>query len=166
MPGKHNIIADSLPRDFHLPPHQLAFILKSLFPSQVNKDFQILPKLPREIISWISSLRATSTKREVSPQTPDRSKMGTFFDGSTSWPNVVSRVNTLTDSLKKRKTNCSVALQRVLDEMSLTKQVNYNSEGNSLFRNQRRMFNLSDESTARPISRQGRQQMHTLIQTI
>ena len=118
-PGKHNIIADSLSRDFHLPPNKLTFILQSLFPSQVNKDFRILPKLPREIISWISSLRVTSTKREASPQTPDRSKMGTFFAGQNSWPNVVSKVNSLKDSFKKPGTNCSVVLQRVLDEMSL-----------------------------------------------
>jgi len=127
-PGQHNIITDSLSRDFHLPPNKLTFNLQSLFPSQVNKDFRILPSLPREITSWISSLHATSIKRKASPQIPDRNKMGTFFAGRNSWPNVVSKVNSLKDSLKKPGTNCSVVLQKVLDEMNLAQRVNHSSE--------------------------------------
>jgi len=96
-PGKNNIIADSLSRDFHLEDKQLTFILKSLYPSQVNQNFKIYP-LPIEITSWISSLKAIVTKLSGPPSRPERSKTGTFFAGVSSWSAVVSRINSLKDT--------------------------------------------------------------------
>jgi len=120
-PGKYNIIADALSRDFHLPPNHLTFILKSLFPLQMPENFRISP-LPREITCWLSSLKASSTKPRESQTRPERSKTGAFFVGTNSWQAVVSKVNTLKASLKDKELKYSGHLQKVLDEMRMDGQ--------------------------------------------
>ena len=120
-PGKNNIIADSLSRDFHIEDKQLTFILKSIYPSQVNQNFRIYP-LPKEIISWVSSLRAISTKLSGPPSRPERSKTGIFFAGADSWSAVVSRINSLKNTAGTHASSCYPHLQPVLDEMSLATQ--------------------------------------------
>jgi len=120
-PGKYNIIADSLSRDFHLPPNHLTFILKSLFPLQTPENFRISP-LPKEITCWLSSLKASSTKPRESQARPERSKTGAFFAGTNSWQAVVSKVNTLKASLKSKEQKYSGHLQKVLDEMKMDGQ--------------------------------------------
>ena len=121
-PGQSNIIADSLSRDFHLPNKQLTFILKSLYPSQVTQNFQILETLPREIISWISSLRATSTKLSAPPSKPERSKTGTLFGGANSLSALVSKINTLKNMGEKTKSKFCQPLQKVYEEMKMAEQ--------------------------------------------
>jgi len=120
-PGKNNIIADSLSRDFHINNKQLTFILKSLFPSQVNQNFQIYP-LPNEITSWIYSLRAISTKLEAPPSRPERSKTGIFFAGANSWSAVVSRINSLKTWTGTHESNSYPHSQQVRAEMNLAAQ--------------------------------------------
>ena len=121
-PGRMNVVADSLSRDFHLPDTYLTLILKSLYPQQTTKDFQIIKTLPPEIISWIYSLKHTSTNPKVSHFAPERSKTGVFFAGSNSLKDVVSRINSLQNSIKHPKSTCCVHLRKVLDEMNLVKQ--------------------------------------------
>jgi hypothetical protein len=53
--GDENQVADSLSRDFHFSDHQLTQLITSSLPEQVPFGFQIHP-LPREIISWLTSL--------------------------------------------------------------------------------------------------------------
>ena len=53
--GIWNAVANSLLRDFHLSNSQLTISLSNQYASQVPSRFQIKP-LPREIISWITSL--------------------------------------------------------------------------------------------------------------
>ena len=120
-PGKTNIVADSLSRDFHLPVNHLTFILKTLYPSQAPTNLTILETLPNEITSWISSLKDSSINHSAPPGNPDPSKTGTFFDGASSWKDVVSKTNLLMNLHKNKKSNCCQASQSVLEEMNLAK---------------------------------------------
>ena len=54
FPGKDNILADSLSRDFHLSDSELTQLLLSFPPLQTRLHFNIVP-LPPRIISWISA---------------------------------------------------------------------------------------------------------------
>ena len=127
-PGCHNIIADSLSRDFHIPDKQLTLILTSIFPTQTTKNFHILPQLPVEITSWISSLKASMTKPLASPRKQDPSKMGAFFAGVLSWKDVVSKINFLTTIQQNKNYKCCRLSQQVLGEMNLAKQIKPDSE--------------------------------------
>ena len=121
-PGRSNIIADSLSRDFNLPANHLTFILKSIYPTQVTRNFQILETLPREITSWISSLKATSTRLSAPPTRPERSKTGTLFDGASSLSALVSKINSLKNMEEKTKSKYCQPLQKVYDEMKMAQQ--------------------------------------------
>ena len=52
FPGKHNIIADSLSRDFHLSNKTLTSVVRSILPPQTRQLFTIAP-LPQKIVSWL-----------------------------------------------------------------------------------------------------------------
>ena len=52
FPGKHNIIADSLSRDFHMSNTILTSVVRSILPPQTRQLFTIAP-LPRNIVSWL-----------------------------------------------------------------------------------------------------------------
>ena len=122
-PGRYNVVADSLSRDFHLPDNQLTLILKSLFPQQAKKNFYITSTLPQEITSWIFSLRHISTKPTGSQSDPERSKTGIFFAGSSSCKDVALKINSLQNSIRNPKQNCCVRSQKVLEEMNLARQI-------------------------------------------
>lgn len=55
LPGRLNIIADSLSRDFHLSDEQLISMLTSLHPSLSPSQIKLVPP-PPEITSWIASM--------------------------------------------------------------------------------------------------------------
>ena len=95
--GKHNIIADSLSRDHHIPDKKLTFALKTAFTSQVPEEF-VLTTPPKEIISWLYSLRATLPLKQALPQEPKPSKLGALIAGGDSWRELVSMMNSLRDS--------------------------------------------------------------------
>ena len=65
--GKQNVAADSLSRDQYIPDKNLTFTLQNVFSSQVPKGFT-LETPPKEIISWLYSLRATLSHKQVMPQ--------------------------------------------------------------------------------------------------
>ena len=120
--GSHNIVADSLSRDHHIETTHLTFILKSLFPSQANRNFKISQTLPVEITSWLSSLKDISTASGASTPKHCKSKIGILFDGKNSWKEVVYTTNSLNHSLKKRRSlSCPHSLQ-VLEEMKMAQQ--------------------------------------------
>ena len=121
-PGRMNVVADSLSRDFHLPINHLTLILKSLYPQQTKKNFFIRQALPQEIISWIFSLKHSSTKPTASQFAPERSKTGVFFAGSASLKDVVSKINSLQNLTKNPKSTSCAHSQKVLEEMNLAKQ--------------------------------------------
>ena len=126
-PGKSNIVADSLSRDFHLPINHVTFILKTLYPSQAPSNLTILETLPREITLWISSLKDSSINHSAPPGKPEPSKTGIFYAGSNSWKDVVSKTNLLMSLHKNKKLNYSQDSQSVLDEMNLAKQIRVDS---------------------------------------
>ena len=121
-PGRTNIVADSLSRDFHLPNNQLTLILKSLYPQQANRNFQILETLPPEITSWIYSLQHISTKPRDSQTAPERSKTGTLFAGLNSCKDVALKINSLRNLTKNQEYSSCVLSQKVLEEMKLAEQ--------------------------------------------
>ena len=55
LPGKMNVVTDSLSRDFHLSNEQLISMLTSLHPSLSPTQIKIID-LPDDLTSWISSL--------------------------------------------------------------------------------------------------------------
>ena len=55
LPGKMNVVTDSLSRDFHLSNEQLISMLTSLHPSLFPTQIKIID-LPDDLTSWISSL--------------------------------------------------------------------------------------------------------------
>ena len=116
--GKHNIIADSLSRDHHIPDKKLTFALKTAFTSQVLEEF-VLMTPPKEIISWLYSLRATLPLKQALPQEPKPSKLGALIAGGDSWRELVSMMNSLRDSQAKKKSVYSEHLQKVYEEMSM-----------------------------------------------
>ena len=56
IPGNINFIADALSRDFHINDSTLIHMLRFCYDKQVPSHFAIYP-VPKEIISWIESLR-------------------------------------------------------------------------------------------------------------
>ena len=120
--GSHNIVADSLSRDHHIEKTHLAFILKSLFPSQANQNFEILQTLPVEIISWLNSLEDISTTSEALTPKHCKSKTGILFDGKNSWKEVVYTINSLNHSLTKQELPSCQHSSQVLEEMKTARQ--------------------------------------------
>ena len=119
--GSHNIVADCLSRDFHLPDKQLTFLLNGLFPSQVKAPLHILPTIPADITSFISSLEPLLTKRPVSPSPHEPSSLGALFVGKPSWLDVTSTMSSLTDSNRMNASSYSQPLQRVCETMKMAK---------------------------------------------
>ena len=125
IPGKHNVVADSLSRDHHISTQKLTFVLKTIFPTQVPKHLKILEP-PQEIISWIYSLKATLQAPVVSQQATHKSNLGALIDSEDSLQQLVSKMNSLRDLTKKKKSASSECLQKVYDEMNMAKQTNFN----------------------------------------
>ena len=82
--GIHNIIADMLSRNGHLPDNQLIHIFNLFFPTQTPKILYLVP-LPTEITSWILSLSASLIKMQDLPPRPSRNKLGVLTNGIDSW---------------------------------------------------------------------------------
>jgi len=122
--GTHNVIADSLSRDHHIKETHLQFILSSIFPSQVPKNFAISSTLPEEITQWLESLKGISTSVGVSPPKRYRSKTGLLYDGEDSWSDVVSKTNSLMDSQKRQKSPSCLHSLHLLDEMNMVSKIN------------------------------------------
>ena len=65
--GTENIIVDYLSRDFHKSDQTLTKVFNQILPQQTAALFHI-KQLPRNVISWISSLVAVSTLPMASPK--------------------------------------------------------------------------------------------------
>ena len=119
--GKQNAIADSLSRDTHIPETHLMFALKTLYPDQVPSNFR-LQTLPKEIVSWVYSLKELRTAEMVMPQAHKPSRLGAFLDGKDSWKQLESKINSLMAGLKNKESISSVHLQQVLGEINLGRE--------------------------------------------
>ena len=116
--GKQNAIADSLSRDTHIPDSHLVFALKSLYPQQIPSNFHLMT-LPKEIVSWVYSLKALKTVKTGMRQDHRPSKLGAFLAGNDSWQQLESKISTLTDGLKDNEPTYSAPLQPVFEEICL-----------------------------------------------
>ena len=116
--GKQNAIADSLSRDTHIPDTHLIFALTNLYPEQVPSNFH-LQTLPKEIISWVYSVKALKTAGMAMPQAHRPSRLGALLDGSDSWMQLEYKINSLITGLKNKESTYSLHLQPVLEEICL-----------------------------------------------
>lgn len=92
--GIHNVIADSLSRDFHLTDETLTTCLPILFPTQLQAPLSLIPKFPTEITCWIECLRVDTTSNLASPPTRSKSKMGALLGGNLSSSDAASQART------------------------------------------------------------------------
>ena len=92
IPGKHNIVADSLSRDSHLSDEKLTQLILSSAPlTQIPQNFKIYP-LPAKDISWIASMLGSLTQKEQSLPTPAPSTLALFGCSKSTYTSAGSRM--------------------------------------------------------------------------
>ena len=127
--GIHNIIADMLSRDCHIPATHLVHMFQLLLPQQTPKNFRI-STLPPEIISWLHSLSPSLTKTPASPLHPSKSKLGALTDGNDSWNTMESKMSFLMDIVQNNAHTSCPHLQAAADEINMVKEgKQYSPEG-------------------------------------
>ena len=95
-------ITDSLSRDFHKSDQTLTNIFDQILPQQTAALFHI-KQLPRNVISWISSLAAASTLPTASPKPLRPSSLETGKCGEHYSNTQESQTNSWKESHKHRK---------------------------------------------------------------
>ena len=80
LPGKLNVVADSLSRDFHLSNDQIIAMLTSLHPSLSPSQIKIID-LPQKHISWIASMAQKWPGNKASPKRLIKSKIAAGIAG-------------------------------------------------------------------------------------
>ena len=81
LPGKKNVVADSLSRDFHLSDGQIVSMLTSLHPSLSPSQIKIV-QLPEKYTSRIASMAQRWPGKKESPKAPIKS---TIAAGVAGW---------------------------------------------------------------------------------
>ena len=119
--GIHNIIADVLSRDCHIPDTHLIHIFNLLLPEQTPPNLKI-STLPQEIISWLHSLPPSSTKTQELPQHPTRSKLGALTGGDDSWEQMGSKMSFLESIVVNNRTTSCPRLQAAAAEINMVKR--------------------------------------------
>ena len=126
--GVENFIADSLSRDHHLTIQQLTFAFTHLLPSQTPRNFAI-STLPKELVSWVCSLSALSTRSQDSPPAPSTSKLGALIGGGDSLSTMASKMNGCRITASHSAPISSQPLQGLAEEIYMARQKSLNSEG-------------------------------------
>ena len=121
--GAHNIIADSLSRDLHIPVKKHAFILCELYPTQTPMGLSIEEDLPADITCWLASLKGGKLNGAASPLVPTPSKMGTLVNGGDSWPVVASSIRSWKDIANRPSSAWSAPLQLLCEEMNMAREI-------------------------------------------
>jgi len=80
LPGRLNIIADCLSRDFHLSDNQIIAMISSLHPSLSPSQFKLI-NLPQKHISWVASLAQRWPGKRVSPKALIKSTIAAGISG-------------------------------------------------------------------------------------
>ena len=81
LPGRLNIVADCLSRDFHLTDNQITSMLTSLHPSLSPSQLKIVP-LPQKYISWVANM---AQKWPGKRESPGRLIKSTIAAGVVGW---------------------------------------------------------------------------------
>ena len=81
FPGKENIIADALSRDFHLSDKHLTDIVRSSLPLQNRQLFYVAP-LPQKIVCWLSAWLQQLPANHLPHEAHQPSNLQPGLDGS------------------------------------------------------------------------------------
>ena len=127
--GKHNIMADILSRDTHIPDNQLIRLLSTIAPHVQMPTNLTLHPLPTEIKSWLASMSRLSTNMKPLPRTPGKSTLGALIGGADSSQTWASKMNGLRTSLQNSAPTSCPLLQAAVDEINTAKQRNLASVG-------------------------------------
>ena len=109
--GKANGVSDCLSRDYNLSDQELTLLLQHCIPEQVPQNFHISP-LPKEIVSWLTSLMRTQPDKMLPPKVPTKSDLQLSTDGSNFLATLDSEMtHSWTDSPSPSGTEPSEPLQ-------------------------------------------------------
>ena len=81
FPGKANLIADALSRDFHLSNTQLTTLVRFSLPHQNRQLFYIAP-LPQKIVCWLCAWLQQLPANHLSPEAHQPSSLRPGIDGN------------------------------------------------------------------------------------
>ena len=123
IPGKYNIISDSLSRDKHSSNQRLTITFHMLLPKQTPKSFNV-QTLPPAIISCLQSFNQLLIKNPVSPNPPSKSKLGILTDGADSYQIWASKINGLRSSIEHQERIFCPRLWACTEEIIMAKQKN------------------------------------------
>ena len=118
---KHNFIADSLSRDFHINKQQLNYSFHTLLPTQTHLNFKIYP-FNTETCCWIWSTLQSLTKIQALPEQLSRSKLGVLTAGDNSYKKWALKMIGFKKILYNREHTCCPRLRSVVDEINMVKQ--------------------------------------------
>ena len=94
FPGKDNIIADALSRDFHLSDNQLTQLIRSHLPPQPCQLFTIVPMPPKIacwLCAWLQQLPENHQRQEVhQPSNLQLGNDGTHFFSQLIFPTTLT----------------------------------------------------------------------------
>jgi hypothetical protein len=126
IPGKHNVVADSLSRDFHLTPSTLTSLLLSHpdSSSQAPKCLDIKP-LPPQLTLWIASTVGSLTQTTGSLPRPSPSNIGRCPDlKDTSIAAASKTTDSLTNLPQTNESSSSQAMPTMSDKTDTDTQTN------------------------------------------
>ena len=127
IPGKLNIIPDSLSRDFHIDMDLLLYVLTSLFPHQTPNGLHAVPP-PNEIYSFLISLRDIAIPPKASRPEHPQSNLGYLIDGNYSWQVADMKMNGWKAMKKQNLLPSSQHLRQLFAEINSVPQANCNYE--------------------------------------
>ena len=116
FPGKQNIFADSLSRDFHLTDPTLTSLFQSFLPTQTTQRFKIVP-LPPKIVCWISAWLQQLPANHLPPEVHQPSKLEHGSGGPTSSLPLIFPTISFSDNYnQKNDSSCSLHSPKRFDE--------------------------------------------------
>lgn len=125
--GEHNMIADSLSRDFHISQGMLTKELYRKLGDQMPKNFRIFGITPT-LTSWISSLMQCERVEKVSVHRRHRSKIAHGINGDDFLRPPISPTAFWPDTLNLTEMGSSLPLRSHSDAINLAKRLKINCE--------------------------------------
>ena len=122
IPGKSNVIADSLSRDLFLSPSAHTNLINTFSPPQTKTAFRILP-LQEDIISWIVSMLESLLRKEGSLPQPSPSSLAISAGILDTSRNVISPTPSLIHIQHAKGTSSSQASDTISDQTPMAEQI-------------------------------------------